>query len=123
MNFSLQKLSENFILNKLKLIKNGSLNLTNYNHEKFIFGETNKEVKADIKVNDPKFYFNILKGGSTGLAESYVRDDFSTSVFINGESLICTENVTYGNTVINARTIFASLISDNATALGSSVSI
>ena len=79
MNFSLQKLSENFILNKLKLIKNGSLNLTNYNYEKFIFGETNKEVKADIKVNDPKFYFNILKGGSTGLAESYVRDDFSTS--------------------------------------------
>lgn len=79
MNFSLQKLSENFILNKLKLIKNGSLNLTNYNHEKFIFGEINKEVKADIKVNDPKFYFNILKGGSTGLAESYVRDDFSTS--------------------------------------------
>lgn len=61
MNFSLQKLSENFILNKLKLIKNGSLNLTNYNYEKFIFGETNKEVKADIKVNDPKFYFNILK--------------------------------------------------------------
>ena len=79
MNFSLQKLSETFILNKLKLIKNGSLNLTNYNHEKFIFGEINKEVKADIKVNDPKFYFNILKGGSTGLAESYVRDDFSTS--------------------------------------------
>ena len=79
MNFSLQKLSETFILNKLKLIKNGSLNLTNYNYEKFIFGEINKEVKADIKVNDPKFYFNILKGGSTGLAESYVRDDFSTS--------------------------------------------
>lgn len=79
MNFSIQKLSETFILNKLKLIKNGSLNLTNYNHEKFIFGEINKEVKADIKVNDPKFYFNILKGGSTGLAESYVRDDFSTS--------------------------------------------
>ena len=38
MNFSPQKLSENFILNKLKLIKEGSLNLANHDDEKFVFG-------------------------------------------------------------------------------------
>ena len=78
MNFSPQKLSENFILNKLKLIKEGSLNLTNHNDEKFAFGNPGKEIKANIKINTPKFYLNILKGGSTGLAECYVRDEFST---------------------------------------------
>ena len=78
MNFSPQKLSENFILNKLKFIKEGSLNLINYNDEKFVFGDPGKEIKASIKIKTPKFYLNILKGGSTGLAESYVSDEFST---------------------------------------------
>jgi cyclopropane-fatty-acyl-phospholipid synthase len=79
MNFTLSKISENFILNKLKSIKGGSLNLKNYNKEIKIFGESNGVVKADISVHNPKFYFNILKGGSAGLAECYVRDEFTTS--------------------------------------------
>ena len=79
MNFTPSKISENFILNKLKSIKGGSLNLKNYNQEKKLFGEHNGIVKADIVVNNPNFYFNILKGGSTGLAECYVRDEFTTS--------------------------------------------
>ena len=79
MNFTPSKMSENFILDKLKSIKGGSLNLKNYNQEKRLFGELSGIVKADIVVHNPKFYFNILKGGSTGLAECYVRDEFSTS--------------------------------------------
>ncbi|MDB9760681.1 cyclopropane-fatty-acyl-phospholipid synthase family protein [Pelagibacteraceae bacterium] len=79
MNFTPSKLSENFILNKLKSIKGGSLNLKNYNQEIKLFGESGGIVKADIVINNPKFYFNILKGGSTGLAECYVRDEFTTS--------------------------------------------
>jgi len=79
MNFNSSKIAENFILNKLKSIKGGSLNLKNYNQEKKFFGEPNGIVKADIVVHNPKFYLNILKGGSTGLAECYVRDEFTTS--------------------------------------------
>jgi len=79
MNFNPSKIAENFILNKLKSIKGGSLKLENYNQEIKKFGEPNGIVKADIAVQNPKFYFNILKGGSTGLAESYVRDEFTTS--------------------------------------------
>ena len=79
MNFTPSKISENFILNKLESIKGGSLNLKNYNQEIKIFGEANSIVEADIVVNNPKFYFNILKGGSAGLAECYVRDEFTTS--------------------------------------------
>jgi len=79
MNFTPSKISEDFLLNKLKSIKGGSLNLKNYNQEIKLFGESSGNVKADIEVHNPKFYFNILKGGSTGLAECYVRDEFSTS--------------------------------------------
>jgi len=79
MNFNPSKIAENFILNKLKSIKGGSLNLKNYNQEIKIFGEPNSFVKADIAVHNPDFYFNILKGGSSGLAECYVRDEFTTS--------------------------------------------
>ena len=79
MNFTPSTISEKFILNKLESIKGGSLNLKNYNKKIKFFGELNGIVKADITVNNPKFYFNILKGGSTGLAECYVRDEFTTS--------------------------------------------
>jgi|TARA_B110000438_G_scaffold300686_1_gene353668 cyclopropane-fatty-acyl-phospholipid synthase len=73
------KLSENFIKKKLTLIESGTINLRNYDGTKKIYGDINSGIKADIKVNNSKFYFNILKDGSTGLAECYVRDEFTTS--------------------------------------------
>ena len=79
MNFTPSKIAETFILNKLKSIKGGSLDLKNHNQKKKLFGEPHGIVKADINVNNPNFYFNILKGGSSGLAECYVRDEFTTS--------------------------------------------
>ncbi len=79
MIISPNRISENFIKKKLALIKNGSLNLTNYDGFNKIYGEINSDIKADIKVNSSEFYFNILKGGSTGLAECYVRNEFTTT--------------------------------------------
>jgi hypothetical protein len=43
--------------------------------------------------------------------------------FTTGESLYASENVTYGNTTINSGTLFASLITSDATSIGSAVSI
>ena len=60
MNFKPSKIAENFILNKLKSIKGGSLNLKNYNQEIKFFGEPNGIVKADIAVHNPNFYFLCL---------------------------------------------------------------
>jgi hypothetical protein len=52
-------------------------------------------------------------------------NSFNQSVFSDGESLLSTQPVSYGinNVLISDGTPFASLISDNATVLGSSVSI
>ena len=50
-------------------------------------------------------------------------DNFETSTFTDGEALICDENITYGNTTIQANTDFASLINEDATSIGSAASI
>ena len=50
-------------------------------------------------------------------------NNFEFNPFQNGESLIAEENITYGNTTINAGTPFASLIASDATSVGSSASI
>ncbi len=50
-------------------------------------------------------------------------NNFIFSQFQDGESLSATENVEYGNTTIAAGTPFASLISSNATSIGSAASI
>ena len=79
MNFNPYKISENFVLKKLNSINNGNLILENYNGKFYNFGNQESILKAKIKIHNPKFYFNILKGGSTALAESYIKNDFETS--------------------------------------------
>ena len=50
-------------------------------------------------------------------------NDFKFNPFKDGESLSSNETVVYGNTTINSGTPFASLVSSNATSIGSAVSI
>ncbi len=73
------KISENFVLKKLRFISNGNLSLNNYDGKSYNFGDQNSNLKSQIKIHDPKFYFNIIRGGSSALAESYIKNDFETS--------------------------------------------
>lgn len=50
-------------------------------------------------------------------------EDAEVDTFQDGEQLFASENVTYGNTTINAGTAFASLISQDATSTGSAAFI
>lgn len=50
-------------------------------------------------------------------------DDAEVDTFQDGEQLVASENVTYGNTIITAGTAFASLISQDATSIGSAAFI
>ena len=79
MILSLHKISENFVLKKLNSINNGNLILENHDGKLYNFGDENSILKAKIKVHNPKFYLNIIRGGSTALAESYIKNDFETS--------------------------------------------
>ena len=79
MIFNPYKISEDFVLKKLKTINSGKLILQNYNGETYIFGNADDTLEVKIKIHNPKFYFNIIKGGSNALAESYIKNDFETS--------------------------------------------
>ena len=64
-------------------------------------------------VEDPTIYVKYLDSNN----------NFIFNEFEDGEALIADENIVYGNTTINAGTPFASLISLNATSIGSAASI
>jgi|694.fasta_scaffold00946_6 hypothetical protein len=73
-------------------------------------------------------FVSLPDGGNVEDLTIYVKyldsdNNFQFNPFEDGESLIAEENITYGNTTINAGTPFASLISLNATSVGSSASI
>ncbi len=76
---SLTKISEKFVLNKLKNISQGNLKLINYDGKVFHFGDLESKLSIDIKINNPSFYFNVVLGGSSALGEAYIKKDFYTS--------------------------------------------
>ena len=85
MNFSPYKISENFVLKKLNYIRDGMLLLENYDGKIHQFGNQESSLSAKIKIHNPKFYFNIIRGGSSALGESYIKNEFET---LNLPSLI-----------------------------------
>ena len=40
-------------------------------------------MEANLKIKNPNFTFNLIKGGSVGFAESYMKNDFETKNFLN----------------------------------------
>ena len=80
---SLIKISETFILNKLKNVSQGNLRLINYDGKVFHFGDLESKLSADIKVNNPRFYLNVVLGGSSALGEAYIKSDFYTKNLTN----------------------------------------
>ena len=76
---SFGKISEKFVLNKLKNISHGNLKLVNYDGKVFHFGDLESNLSADIKVNNKNFFLNLVLGGSSALGEAHMRKDFYTS--------------------------------------------
>ena len=75
--------SDKIVFSSLKLIKGGYLILTNHNGDKFYFGDPNHNLKVNVKINKPGLTYQIVKSGSTGLAEAYMRGDFETDDLTN----------------------------------------
>ena len=80
---SLTKISEKFVLNKLKHISQGNLKLINYDGKVFHFGDLESKLSTDIKINNPSFYLNVILGGSSALGEAHIKRDFYTSNLTN----------------------------------------
>ena len=75
----IQTFSDNLVFSTLKFIKYGHLELTNFDGKKYNFGEKNKNLNVSLKINEPGFTFNVIRKGSIGLAESYMKGEFETN--------------------------------------------
>ena len=80
---NLYTLSDKIVFNILKDIGYGYLEIKTYQGRLVKFGNKDETLKASIKIKKPNFTFNLIKGGSIGFAESYMRDEFETDDLSN----------------------------------------
>ena len=80
---NLYSLSDKIVFNILKDIDYGYLEIKTYQGRLVKFGNKDETLKASIKIKKPNFTFNLIKGGSIGFAESYMRDEFETDDLSN----------------------------------------
>ena len=78
MNLSLNYISDKFVFWNLQKITKGYLQLIDSRGKEYFFGDCDSSLKAKVKINDPGFSLQLLKKGSSGLAESYIKNEFET---------------------------------------------
>lgn len=78
MNKILNYISDKFVLFNLKNISHGYLKLVDAKGKEYFFGDSTSFLRAQLKINNPSFFFNILRKGSSGLGESYMNGEFET---------------------------------------------
>ena len=76
-------ISDQIVFKILKNIDQGYLEIIKYDGELLKFGNPNSSLKSVLKIKKPSFSFNLIKGGSVGFAESYMRDEFETDNLSN----------------------------------------
>ena len=76
---NLFKISDKIVFNSLKNIRFGYLEITNHDGKLFKFGNPKDQLKANLEIKKTNFTFNLIKGGSVGFAESYMRNEFVTN--------------------------------------------
>ena len=79
----LYNFSDQIVFKILRDIEHGYLEITKYDGELLKFGNPNSPLKSVLKIKKPNFTFNLIKGGSVGFAESYMRDEFETDNLSN----------------------------------------
>ncbi|MDC0355586.1 cyclopropane-fatty-acyl-phospholipid synthase family protein [Candidatus Pelagibacter sp.] len=79
----LYKIADKVVFNILKRISVGYLEVTLITGELLKFGDYNDKLRADLKISSPNLNYNLIKGGSVGLAECYMRNEFETSNLSN----------------------------------------
>ena len=80
---SLYKFSDKIVFNILSGINIGYLEITSYQGELLKLGNPQDDLKAKLKIKRSNFSFNLIRGGSIGFAESYMRGEFETDNLSN----------------------------------------
>ena len=72
------KIADSIVFNTLKNIEIGFLEITKVNGEILKFGNPTDVLKASIKIKNNSFNYCLIKGGSVGLGECYMKGFFTT---------------------------------------------
>jgi cyclopropane-fatty-acyl-phospholipid synthase len=73
------KISDSIVFNALKNIKHGFLEIKKINGEVLKFGNPNENLRVFLEIKDESLNYNLIKSGSVGLGESYMKDFFTTN--------------------------------------------
>ena len=73
------KISDLIVFNALKNIKLGFLEIKKVNGEVLKFGNPDDNLKVFLEIKDESLNYNLIKSGSVGLGESYMKDFFITN--------------------------------------------
>tara|TARA_B110000495_G_scaffold168442_1_gene155361 strand:- start:214 stop:1392 length:1179 start_codon:yes stop_codon:yes gene_type:complete len=73
------KISDSIVFSGLRNMKYGFLEITKTNGEILKFGNYNDNLKASMIIKNENFTYNLIKSGSIGLAESYMKGYFTTN--------------------------------------------
>ena len=79
----LYKATDKLVFNILKKIDYGYLEITTFDGKILSFGNLNENLKVKLKIQNPNFTYNLIRTGSVGLAESYMRNEFETDNLSN----------------------------------------
>ena len=73
------KISDSIVFSALKNIKHGFLEIKKTNGEVLKFGNPDETLKVFLEIKDESLNYNLIKSGSIGLGESYMKDFFITN--------------------------------------------
>jgi cyclopropane-fatty-acyl-phospholipid synthase len=73
------KISDTIVFNALKNIKKSYLEITTINGVILKFGNSAEDLKVSIVITDESFNYNLIKNGSIGLGECYMKGFFTTN--------------------------------------------
>ena len=80
---NINHISDKIVFNRLKFIKNANLKLINYDGKVYNFGSPKSSLNVKLIINKPGITCQIIKSGSVGLAEAYMKGDFETDNLTN----------------------------------------
>jgi cyclopropane-fatty-acyl-phospholipid synthase len=75
----LYNLADKIVFTILKRINYGFLEISTLSGEVLKFGNSNDKLKVNLKIKASSLNYNLIKGGSVGFAECYMRNEFETN--------------------------------------------
>ena len=77
------KASDKLVFNILNKINYGYLEVTSFDGNILKFGNSKDKLKANLIIKKSNFTYNLIRGGSIGFAECYMRGEFETNDLSN----------------------------------------